>query len=185
MREKLRDKTRDNLARHLNSIGIKADMAERGRVEEKIEKSWIERSLGIIDIPEGSIRWINIAKKDRSKDSPPHWRIIHGIPDDRPISKQQTFKIKTVRKKTFPLFGKVVDVRWEGEDYNIGLIDILSNDTSVKNTAIQLGNLEVRSHTDKFQGWTVKVDRRIKPTHLHWETFQKIAEHLLSSPRFY
>ena len=40
MKETLRDKTRDGLTHALNSIGIKAQMAERDRDEEKIEDSW-------------------------------------------------------------------------------------------------------------------------------------------------
>ncbi|MFC1994362.1 hypothetical protein ACFLVI_03765 [Chloroflexota bacterium] len=183
MKELIRDKARDKLAQHLNSLGIRADLAERGRIEEKIENLWYQYSLGIIYIQEGLIRWINIVKKPRSKNSPPHWRVILAIPDETLIPNQQVIKIKTVRKKTFPLFGKVVDVHWEGEDYGLGLINVLSDDISVKNTAVGLGNLEVRSHTDKFRGWTLKVDRRIKPTNLHWEAFQKIAEYMLSSPR--
>ena len=59
MKEKMRDKSRDELANILNLVGVKAKMAERGRVEEKIEDSWYQRPLGIIDIPEGPIRWIN------------------------------------------------------------------------------------------------------------------------------
>ena len=49
-----RDKSRDNLAGALNSVGVKAEMAERGRVEEKVEDSWYKRSLSVIDILEGS-----------------------------------------------------------------------------------------------------------------------------------
>ena len=71
MVESLRDKTRDELAYNLNSLGVKAEMAERARPEDKIDNSWWQRSLGVIDIPEGPVRWINILKKDRSKDSPP------------------------------------------------------------------------------------------------------------------
>ena len=116
----------------LNSVGAKAEMAERGRVEEKVESSWYQRSLGIIDISKGPIRWINILKRDRQRDSPPRWWVIFGMPDERPISDRQAVKIKTVRKKTFPLFGKVVDV--------------LSNDETVKNLAKKIGNLEIRSY---------------------------------------
>ena len=40
MKDQLRDKSRDELARALSSVGIKAEMAERGRAAEKIEDSW-------------------------------------------------------------------------------------------------------------------------------------------------
>ena len=185
MKELLRDKTRDKLLQNLTSIGVTAVLAERGRAEEKIENSWYQRSLGIIDIPEGSVRWINILKKDGSKNSPPRWWAILGMPDERPVPKHQAVDIKTIRKKTFPLFGKIVDVTWKGNDYGTGLADVLFNDESVKNLAKKIGNLVVRSYTKEFQGWTLQVDRRFGPTNQDWVTIQKIANYLLSSPRVF
>ena len=71
MKEIFRDKTRDKLTQNLRSLGITAVMAERGRLEERVENSWYQRSLGIIDISKGLVKWINILKKDGSKNSPP------------------------------------------------------------------------------------------------------------------
>ena len=183
MKELLRDKTRDKLVQNLNSVGVTAVMAERGRVEEKVENSWYQRSLGIIDIPEGLVRWINILKKDGSKNSPPQWWVVHGIPDERPIPKHQAVDIKTIRRKTFPLFGKIVDVTWKGSDSGTGLADVLSNDEVVKNLVKNAGNLTIHSYAKEFQGWTLQVDRRFKPTNQDWATIQKIANHILSSAR--
>jgi hypothetical protein len=101
MKDMFRDKTRDKLAQNLNSLGIGADLAERGRAEEKIENSWYQRSLGIIDVPEGLVRWINILKKDASKNSPPMWWVILCIPDERPLSNH-----KAVEKSHFRYSGK-------------------------------------------------------------------------------
>jgi len=145
-----RDKTRDNLARNLNSLGIRAELAERGRAEEQVENSWYQRSLGIIDISEGLATWINILKKDGSKNSPPRWWVIIGIPDERPLSNHKAVDIKTIRKKTFPLFGKVVDVTWKGEDHHTGLAEVLSNDEAVKNLAKRIGNLTIHSYAKDF-----------------------------------
>ena len=86
MKEKLRDKTRDNLANALNSLGVQAEMAERGREEEKVNNAWWNRSLGIIDLSDGPISFINVIKKDQSKESPPMWWVNFCIPDERPIS---------------------------------------------------------------------------------------------------
>jgi hypothetical protein len=185
MVESLRDKTRDELAYNLNSLGVKAETAERGRPEDKIDNSWWQRSLGVIDIPEGLVRWINILKKDRSKDSPPRWWIVFCIPDERPISKLQAVKISTARKKTFPLFGKVVDVKWKGKDCNTGLIDTISNDEAVKDLAQAIGNMQIRSYAKEFQGWVLVVDRKIKLTNQDWSTIQKMADYMLSSSRIY
>ena len=34
---------------------------------------------------------------------------------------------------------------------------------------------------DRFQGWTLTVDRRFSPTDQDWETVEKIADYILSS----
>jgi len=185
MKEIFRDKSRDKLAQNLNSLGIGAVLAERGQAEEKIENSWYQRSLGIIDIPEGLIRWINILKKDGNQYSRPLWWVILGIPDERPLTNHQAVDIKTIRKKTFPLFGKVVDVTWKGDDHHTGLVDTLSNDEAVKNLAKRIGNLIIHSYAKEFQGWTLQVDRRFEPTSQDWATIQKIANHILTSTRVY
>ena len=181
MKDQLRDKSRDGLTYALNAVGVKAEMAERGRAEEKVEDSWWRRSLGVIDILEGSIRWINILKKDGSNHSPPRWWVVLGIPDERAISSHQEIKIKTVRQKTFPLFGKVVDVVWKGYDGNTGLVNTLSKDVTTKTLAKRIGNLEVKSQANGFQGWTLTVDRRFTPTSQDWETVEKIADYILSN----
>jgi len=183
MKEIFRDKTRDKLTQNLKSLGITAVMAERGRLEEKVENSWYQRSLGIIDIPKGLVKWINILKKDGGRNSPPLWWIVLGIPDDRPIPKHQAVNIKTIRKKTFPLFGKIIDVTWKGNDFGTGLAYVLSNDEAVKNLAKNIGNLTIHSYTKEFQGWTLQVDRRFNPTNQDWATIQKIANYILSSAR--
>jgi hypothetical protein len=185
MRETFRDKSRDELARALNSLGVRADLAERGRPEEKTEDSWYQRSLGIIDIPEGSIRWINILRKDASKNSPPLWWVVLCIPDKRPVPNYKAVDIKTIRKKAFPLFGKVRDVAWKGDDHHTGLAEVLSGDEAVKELAKKIGNLTIHSYDKEFQGWTLQVDRRFEPTNQDWATIQKIADYILSSRRMF
>ena len=168
MKERLRDKYRDDLVYALNSAGVKAEMAQRGRAEEKTENSWYQRSLGVIDISGGPIKWINILKKDGSKNSPPRWWVVLGIPDDKLLSTLQDTKIKTVRKKNFPLLGKVVDVIWKGSEGGTGLVNTLSVDVPIKTLAKSVGNLEIKSQTNGFQGWTLTVDRRFNPTNKDW-----------------
>ena len=182
-KEQLRDKSRDELAYALNSVGVKAEIAERGVGEEKAENSWYQRSLGTIDIAKGPIRWINILKKDSGQHNPPKWWVVLGIPDERPISNHQTINIKTVRNKTFPLFGKVVDVIWKGNDSGTDLVNVLSTDPAIKTLSQRIGNLEIKNHSNEFQGWTLTVDRRFSPTNQDWETLEKVADHILSSPR--
>ena len=183
MKESIRDKTRDDLTFALNAASVESEMSERGRVEEKVENSWYQRSLGVIDISVGAIKWINILKKDRSDKSPPKWWVVMGIPDDGVVSSAEEIKIKTKRKKSFPLFGKVIGVTWKGKDGSTGLAKTLSDDLSTDEVAARVGNLEIKSHTKHFRGWTLTVDRRVNPTNKDWEAFQQIADYILASPR--
>ena len=46
-----------------------------------------------------------------------------------------------------------------------------------------LGNLEIRSYSEEFQGWTLQLDRRFEITTQDWEAIQRIADYLHSYPR--
>ena len=179
MRERLRDKSRDTLTDALNLLGVDAEMAERGRAEEDIQKPWGKRSLGIIDIPEGAFRWINVVKQDGSRYSPPKRWTVLGIPDERPVWTSQAVKVRTVRRRSFPLLGRVMSVEWKGEEHDAGLIRTLAIDPAVTAFATRTGNLEVRRYTEEFQGWTLQVDKVFEPTHQDWAAIERTAEHLL------
>ena len=108
MKDRFRDKTRDQLLDTLNLIGVKAKMTERKGVNlgntvsiskdlEKIENSWYQRSLGLIEVSEGPIKWINVLKKDGSDKSPPRWWIVMGVEDTRVLSTSRKIQIKTIR----------------------------------------------------------------------------------------
>ena len=178
-----RDKTRDDLTQNLVSLGIPAEMAERKSIEERIGNRWHNRSLGVIDLPQGPVRWINTIKRDGGKNRPPKWWIIFCIPDAKPVSDKQRVKIKTVRKKSFPIFGKVINVVWTGTDSSTGLINMLSSDDSVKSLSKHIGNLEIETPQKEFQGWTLQVDRRFALLSDDWAAIEKIADYLLSVPR--
>ena len=183
MFKKMRDKTRDTLTENLIALGFPAKMAERKISNENIGNRWHNRSLGIIDIPQGPVRWINVLKRDRGQHNPPKWWIVFCIPDTKPISEKQKVKIKTVRKKAFPIFGKVIDVVWTGTDAGTGLINMLSSDDSVKSLSKNIGNLEIETYHNEFQGWTLQVDRKFPLISYHWGAIEKIADYLLSAPK--
>ena len=189
MREMLRDKSRDEMAENLNASGVKAEMADRGRPEEGIRsgstllRPFGQQSLGLIDIlDDGPIRWINVVRiKRRDKNSGPRYRAVLGIPDDSIPMNHKQLKIKTVRKKAFPVFGQVTDVYWESKGNLQPLVKVFSDDVDIDNVVTDLGNMSVYTHPNKFQGWTLELGRMFVPTESRWATFQKIANYLLSS----
>ena len=187
--ERLRDKTRDKLCSDLQSLGIVASMAERKRCEEKVPKQWHEfykRSLGIIDLHGEPVRFINILKRDRQRHTPPKWWMNLGIPDENPISESNAINIRTRKIRSLPVFGKVIDVVWSGDDKGTGLADILAQSNAVDQLSQNIGKLRIFSYNkDKggFQGWVLQIDRRFTPNSSDWTTIRWLAEKLVSMPR--
>ncbi|GIS65370.1 MAG: hypothetical protein CM1200mP3_16180 [Chloroflexota bacterium] len=98
-----------------------------------------------------------------------------GIPDDGVALNTEQIKIKTKQKKSFPLFGKVIGVTWKGKDGTTGLPKLYLM-IYLREVAARVGNLEIKSQTEHFRGWTLTVDRKVNPTNMDWEAFKKIAD---------
>ena len=187
MREKIRDKTRDEFAKQLDQIGVTAIISDRKRPEERVGNRTLRRSLGIIDIPneDGPIKWINIIKQDRTDKHPPRWWFYLGVPGDKPLPKSRSVNIKTKRKKSFPLFGKIIGVTSKGQDRNHGLATKLSNDTETDNLAIGVGNIRVKTLHDDFNGWSIEIDRKFKLTVENWKSLNRLAEISVDSVAYF
>ena len=155
LKKTFKDNSRENLVNTLTNLGIKGEMRERGAMEEKIGDKWWTRRLGLISIEDNPIKWINICKRDRGKDSPPQWRYIFIIPQERLGSGQNKIKIKTIRKKNFPIFGQIVDVIWKGNDGKLG--EALSNDPEIKKLAQKIGDIHLESLSDPISGWMFRI----------------------------
>ena len=194
MREALRDKSRDTMAASLEAAGIQAEMVDRDlrRPEEKIRTFQLfgKSSLGLIDIRTDSpISWINVVRTKRAdKHGPARYRVVFGIPDQSIPMNHKQLKLKTVRKKTFPLFGKVIDVSWRGEAHTLPLAKTLSEDEEIDRAVADLGDVTIFTHPNQFQGWTIEINKIFSPhppavTIDRWEALKKIANYLLSSPR--
>ena len=194
MQETLRDKSRDRMAASLETAGIQAEMVDRDlrRPEEQIRKSsWFgSTSLGLIDIRTDSpISWINVVRTKRAdKHGPARYRVVFGIPDQSIPMNHKQLKLKTVRKKTFPLFGKVVEVSWRGEAHTFPLAKTLSEDEEIAKAVVDLGDVTIFTHPNQFQGWTIEINKIFSPhppavTIDRCESLEKIAGYLLASPR--
>ena len=167
MLEKLRDKTRDKLHKNLLDIGIDCTLSERGIRADKLQNPWHRKSLGVIKInSDYPIQFINIIKKDRSKDSPPRWWNYFAIPSDDVKSKSESIELKSIRKKTFPIFGKVKSVVWKSSANANHLASKFTEDSDINLLAINLGNIKIQSINKDFSGYsfsgfTIEIDRKI------------------------
>ena len=166
MLENIRDKTRDDLYQNLIDLGIDCELSKRGIRADKLQNPWHRKSLGVIKINSSyPIEFINIIKKDRSKDSPPRWWYYFAIPTDLVKSKSDSIEIRSIRKKTFPIFGKVKSIEWKHNAHSQNLASQFTQDSDINSLAINIGNVKIES-IDKdfsgytFSGFTIEIERK-------------------------
>ena len=182
MKERFRDKTRDNLEIALQSLGLPASMSERDVPIENVQKPGWARALGSIEVAEGPISRVNLFKQDGNQYSPTRWWYVFLVPDDRPFSEHRAVSIKSTRKKSFPIFGRAVNVTWDGEEHSTGLLAAVQNDPQVKRLIMKRADLEIKRHTkDDFDGWAIAIEKKFAPSHEEWRTLLSIAERLLDA----
>jgi len=192
-REKFRDKTRDRICADLQRLGVDAQMAARGRDEEKVRRTFLDllvalggtsrESLGIIDIPNGPIRWINVRKTITISQygySEPSYCVDYGVPDCR-LNPNFKLRIKSVHFKRFSLWRKEkIDLRWKGKDSGLGIITRLNNDILIKE-AIMMSDSDLTIHANgDFSCWTISTGTCKVPSVELWDCSKKIAGHLLA-----
>jgi hypothetical protein len=167
--DKFRDRTRERFCERLRTIGVSAEMCERGADEPP-------ESLGCIEISAGLIRMINIWKESYV-DNEGNWTVSYHthyfIPDSHSTL---GFGIKSIRVKEFPLFGRVKDVRWLGNDSEPSSIERLSADPFVRKTIMNSNDVRISSGNGC---WTISTDRGVAPSSEVWECYQAIAGHLI------
>ena len=176
----------DILAELITSWGNEANPIEIGdqykyEVEKKLETSWITKSIGFVEIIQGPIKWANITYRSRSDRTPHQWKLILGIPDNTVPLEHDKVDLRPKRKRTFPLFGKVIGVEWKGNDFGLGLLGRYRDDSFINDTIAKIGKLQsIETHPDIYQGWT--IDLRYINEDL-WKLSQKIAKYNLDSHR--
>ena len=181
--ERLRDHTRDDICARLRSLGIDAQIAERDRTEERIgcgnRRTYPfqvdMRSLGLIDIAEGPIRWVNVLRSASSPSSGTVYRTDYGVPDPR-LGPRMTGYIPNLQIKSVR---NVSVLRWKGKDSDRGIINRLNSDISIKHPIME--NRDVIIRADGYHKcWIIQVETREVPSKELWNCYQAIADHLLA-----
>jgi len=176
VKERWRDKSRDSMCTGLRSLGIDAQMAARGRIEEEIHGSLptagIIKSLGIIHISEGSIRWVNVCKRviPGGQGSRPQvtYYTEYGIPDSRLGPEFPPVYIPATRKKT--------TLVWRGEDYGLGVISRLNSDHQLKSRNVTIDAI------GNYGCWIISTFSKnacVVPLRQEWNYYEIIASHLM------
>ena len=180
LKELFRDKSRDNLYQNLLNIGINCELCPRGVNEEKLFNPWYRRSLGVIKINSNySIKYINIIKQNGGKNNPPRWWYYFAIPDLQIIPIDKSIEIKSNRKKSAPLVGRVKSIEWEHNSNSKELSEIFTNNQDINSLSMELGNIKVQSLHDNFSGFSIELEFALRKKKLsinHWESLNKISK---------
>ena len=174
LRERLRLHWRDKLCAALQELGVPAQMVERGRPEEKFPP-W--NSLGVIDLASVTIRWCNITADEGYWGAGTHY----GIPDPKIGPTFPKIRIVTVRVTKFPGFGKVIDLRWKGKDFALGILPRLTDDVSLAQPIIDSHDLKIQAYP-KHGCYLLTIKSPFAPDKMLWDCYQTIAGHLLATP---
>lgn len=178
----LPDSERTELCRALRELGINAQLEIKGWVAEA--NIGMGKSIGVIDILEGPIRWVN-QKRSFSQgflfscEGPPNY-IQFGIPDPRlrPVASDMQIQIESER--SFKLVGNIVDLGWKGKGSALRVIDRMSRDISLKQLIIESCVLPIYINAyGNYRCWIIET-RYSTPTKENWSCYQAIARHLLA-----
>jgi len=183
------------LCTDLCSVGLDARIAERGQIQEQIDGDWEGMSEGLIEIRHSPIRLVNLLRKvtfTYQGISREAYKAVYLVPDStipwncyEPIIHGYR---RSVRIRSIPLFGRIVDVRWEGT-FESGILTRLSQDTLLNQTLVRLRqDIEIVSYPE-YGCWTisppslwdaVRTPKRLTaPPREQWDCYERIARHLL------
>ena len=165
-----RDKTRDKICAELQSLGVNARMAVRGRPEEETG----EGSLGIIEIAGGPIPWVNVRRVEAEDDEQDYYTDFGvEVPYNAPNA--------TVTAETR---AQMKDVEWwaQGSDWDSPLVaDVLRRlreDTQVTEAILATRDVEIIGSGSR---WVITLDTEEVPTRQEWDCYQAIARHLIAA----
>ena len=172
------DQAGDDICFRLRLMGVEARMAARG------EKIGGGGSLGLIDIGEGPIRWVNVRKLIGLGDPGDTERYTeYLVPDLRIASVLPQVRIWTEDARDRWFFGKVVGLRWKGHDSGFGILDRLRRDLSLNPPLLNGERVDIISTS--YGCWILSTETHSGPSEAEWRCYSAIAEHLLAAPMPY
>jgi len=124
----------EQLLHHLQEIGVKASLAEKGVDEEKVglSRSFMRSSVGLIEIAGRNIDYVNVIGV--ASQYGVNYFLDYLVRSPSWSSKKRQKKTRMVRKKSPALWGKVVDIEWKGDGY---LSQQLNLDYQLKDILLQ------------------------------------------------
>jgi len=114
-RKKAGPRKRDELLSHLQGLGVKASLLEKGAQEEKVGRSWGQKSEGVIRLEGGKIDCINITGVSSQYGT--NYFLDFLVEKSSFMNGKERGKTRLFRKRSLTFWGKVVSVQWKGDEY--------------------------------------------------------------------
>ncbi len=133
----------EQLLHHLQEIGVKASLAEKGVEEEKIGvgRSFMRRSESTIKIEGRNIDYINVISV--SSQYGVNYFLDYLVRSPNWSGKKSGKKTRMVRKKSPAIWGRLVDIEWKGDNY---LSQQLNLDYRLKDILLQTELKELKGN---------------------------------------
>lgn len=124
----------EQLLHHLQEIGVKASLAEKGVDIEKVgvSRSFMRRSVGVIEIAGRNIDYKNVIGV--ASQYGVNYFLDYLVRSPNWSGEKRRKKTRMVRKKSPAIWGRVVDIEWKGDDY---LSQQLNLDYQLKDILLQ------------------------------------------------
>jgi hypothetical protein len=176
-----KQKKLEELYQHFPGIGVKASLLEKENAQEKVgqKRSWGEKVEGGIEIEGRNIDSIIVVSASSQYGST--YYLNHLVTSPSSTGREDTKKTTMVRKKSPPIWGKVIDIEWRGDPY---LAQRLNFDYQLKYKLLQAsptplkGNISI--HPEPKHGYTrIRTDYQLPSSDL-FEAIDTIARHVKS-----
>ena len=133
----------EQLLHHLQEIGVKASLAEKGVDEEKVgaSRSFMRRSESVIKIEGRNIDYINVSSV--ASQYGVNYFLDYLVRSPGQSGQKRQKNTRMVRKKSPAIWGRVVDIEWKGDVY---LSQQLNLDYRLKDILLQTEPKELKSN---------------------------------------
>jgi len=133
----------EQLLHHLQEIGVKASLAEKGMDEEKagLSRSSMRSSVGVIEIAGRNVDYINVIGV--ASQYGVNYFLDYLVRSPGWSGRRRQKKTRMVRKKSPAIWGRVVDIEWKGDGY---LSQQLNLDYRLKDILLQTDSKKLKGN---------------------------------------
>ena len=176
----------DRIFISLNELGIDVQYSETYQPEQVIgidDMFKTNKSLGLINIKDGPIRWINFKEARKSngpgKDYHCTYNMHYGVPFTKG-SRTTKQRISAARLKRFFIFGQVARIHWKGEGWGRTVANQLNSDELMGQPAVMDGGIELTCYPDHLC-WIISTKEWRRPSEEQWSAYQALGRHLVTA----